>query len=64
MIGGNDKNNQKSPDILQYDFDNRCLKKVANLIYPRSSHSLVYLNGCIYIINGIGEDKIVLNTME
>ena len=53
LLGGSiPEQNQKISNIYYYDPRGKDLKTVGNMVNPRSSHSVCYINDCIYIVGG------------
>ena len=68
LIGGafNDmaETMNKSANIYIYRPKEKTLELLGNMNHPRSSHSICYCNGCIYIVCGITNNQIFLEKCE
>ncbi len=64
LIGGRLQSGKKSDEVYSFDFDTKRLKLVGKLKEARSSHTLVYLNGCIFVIGGLAENQLLTNSVE
>ena len=55
---------KKSKEIYQYNPQNEALVEVANLLIPRSSHSVLCHQGLVYITGGMTDNEQTLKKAE
>ena len=48
---------RRSREIYRYNYDKNSLEFVCKMISDRSSHSICYLNRCIYLIGGFSQKE-------
>ena len=54
LTGGKDSStNKKRNEIFKYDSNYKALIKVASMAVARSSHSICYMSGAIYLVGGL-----------
>jgi len=66
LIGGSDADNSKKKlrSTFIFDFKLNTLVPKANMIVPRSSFAICYVNGFIYVVGGLTNNSVFTNACE